>query len=60
VAQAAREQGLLTVVAGDDVLRILPPLNVSIQEIEEGLMRRRSAALSLSPAGQTTTAQSEA
>ena len=60
VARAAREYGLLTVVAGDDVLRILPPLNVSIEEIEESLKRLRSAALSLSPAGQTTTARSEA
>jgi acetylornithine/N-succinyldiaminopimelate aminotransferase len=59
VAQAAREHGLLTVIAGDDVLRILPPLNVSIQEIEEGVTRLRSTALSLSLPGRTTPALSE-
>jgi len=36
---AARAQGLLTVPAGDNVVRILPPLNVSDAEIAEGVSR---------------------
>lgn len=44
VARAARVQGLLTVVAGDNVLRILPPLNVKSDEIDEGLVRLAKAA----------------
>ncbi|HTJ91304.1 MAG TPA: aspartate aminotransferase family protein [Acidocella sp.] len=47
VAKAALEHGLLTVVAGDGVLRILPPLNVASHEIEQGLIRLRNAAVSL-------------
>ena len=34
---ATREAGLLTVVAGDNVLRILPPLTVSKSEIDEAI-----------------------
>jgi len=34
---ATREAGLLTVVAGDNVLRILPPLTVSKGEIDEAV-----------------------
>ena len=34
---ATREAGLLTVVAGDNVLRILPPLTVSKSEIDEAV-----------------------
>ena len=34
---AAREQGLLVVNAGDNVLRICPPLTISEKELEEGL-----------------------
>jgi acetylornithine/N-succinyldiaminopimelate aminotransferase len=47
VARAARDEGLLTVVAGDDVLRILPPLTISVGEIEEGLFKLNSAAETL-------------
>jgi acetylornithine/N-succinyldiaminopimelate aminotransferase len=34
---ATRDAGLLTVVAGDNVLRILPPLTVSKSEIDEAI-----------------------
>jgi acetylornithine/N-succinyldiaminopimelate aminotransferase len=42
VATAARANGLLSVVAGDNVLRLLPPLIISDAEIEEGLIRGTS------------------
>jgi acetylornithine/N-succinyldiaminopimelate aminotransferase len=44
---ATREAGLLTVVAGDNVLRILPPLTVSKSEIDEavGLLDTACAAV---------------
>jgi len=48
VATAARANGLLSVVAGDNVLRLLPPLIISDAEIEEGLMRRRQVGRALS------------
>lgn len=34
---AIRERGVLMTLAGGDVLRIAPPLNVSVEELEEGL-----------------------
>ena len=34
---AFRDHKLLTVVAGDNVLRILPPLNVKIDELDEAI-----------------------
>ncbi len=37
VVNAAREAGLLTVPAGEEVVRWLPPLNVSTAEVEEAL-----------------------
>ena len=36
---AAREKGFLVTMAGTHVLRILPPLNVSEEQIKEGLSR---------------------
>ena len=36
---ALRENKLLTVVAGENVVRILPPLNVSENELEEGVQK---------------------
>ena len=39
VTRAAREACLLTVGAGDDVLRLLPPLTLQDEEIEEGIAR---------------------
>ena len=48
VAQAAREHCLLAITAGEDVLRILPPLNITLADIEEGLVRLRNTARALS------------
>jgi acetylornithine/N-succinyldiaminopimelate aminotransferase len=49
VMSAARANGLLSVVAADNVLRLLPPLIISDAEIEEGLTRLRQASRALSP-----------
>lgn len=43
VVTAARANGLLSVVAGDNVMRLLPPLIISDSEIDEGLRRLRRA-----------------
>ena len=32
-----RDHGLLTVAAGDNVMRVLPPLNIAADELDEGL-----------------------
>jgi acetylornithine/N-succinyldiaminopimelate aminotransferase len=48
VNAALRNQHLLAVPAGDNVVRLLPPLTVSDEEIREGLARIREAAGSLS------------
>jgi len=37
VAEACAENGLLILTAGTDALRMLPPLNISYEEIKEGL-----------------------
>jgi acetylornithine/N-succinyldiaminopimelate aminotransferase len=37
VAAKAREHGLLTVAAADNVVRLLPPLTISRDEIDQGL-----------------------
>jgi acetylornithine/N-succinyldiaminopimelate aminotransferase len=50
VAAALRDQKLLSVPAGDNVLRLLPPLTVTDAEIGEALARIRSGAKSLAPA----------
>jgi acetylornithine/succinyldiaminopimelate/putrescine aminotransferase len=34
---ACQEQGVLLLIAGPDVLRFLPPLNISDEELETGL-----------------------
>jgi acetylornithine/N-succinyldiaminopimelate aminotransferase len=44
VVQAGYDAHLLTVPAGDNVVRILPPLNISLEEIDEGLARLNRAA----------------
>ena len=44
VAAAARAEGLLLVPAGDNVVRLLPPLIVGEAEVDEA-MRRLDAAL---------------
>ncbi len=49
---ALREQKLLAVPAGDNVVRLVPPLTVTDEDIREGLERIRAAAraVSASPA----------
>jgi acetylornithine/N-succinyldiaminopimelate aminotransferase len=42
--ETAREHGVLILQAGPDVLRFLPPLNISANDLEEG-MRRLAAAV---------------
>jgi len=37
VVARAREQGLLLVGAGPEVVRLIPPLNVSFEELDQGL-----------------------
>jgi acetylornithine/N-succinyldiaminopimelate aminotransferase len=44
---AARAQGLLTVAAGENVVRVLPPLNVSEAELREGVAMLEKAAATL-------------
>jgi acetylornithine/N-succinyldiaminopimelate aminotransferase len=51
VNAALRDQKLLAVPAGDNVLRLLPPLVVSEDEIRIGLERIREGARTLSRAG---------
>jgi len=45
---ALRDQKLLTVGAGDNVVRLLPPLIVTEAEIEEGVQRLERACTALS------------
>lgn len=47
VAAAMQNEKLLAVGAGDNVIRLLPPLNVSDEEIREAVERIRAAAASL-------------
>jgi acetylornithine/N-succinyldiaminopimelate aminotransferase len=47
---ALRGEKLLTVGAGDNVVRLLPPLIVSEAEIEEAVERLERACVKLSPA----------
>jgi acetylornithine/N-succinyldiaminopimelate aminotransferase len=50
VMAALRDRKLLSVTAGDNVVRLLPPLTVSEAEIREALARIRAGAKSLAPA----------
>ncbi len=50
VVQAGYGARVLTVPGGENVVRILPPLNLSDAEIDEGLHRLDRAAASLRPA----------
>jgi acetylornithine/N-succinyldiaminopimelate aminotransferase len=45
---ALREAHLLSVGAGDNVVRLLPPLTVTAEEAREALSRIETAAASLS------------
>ncbi|WP_181409758.1 aspartate aminotransferase family protein [Martelella alba] len=44
LAVAMRDQHLLSVPAGDNVVRLLPPLTVTAEEVREGLARLEKAA----------------
>lgn len=44
---ALRDEHLLTVPAGDNVVRILPPLTVTAEEVRDGLARMEKAAAKL-------------
>jgi acetylornithine/N-succinyldiaminopimelate aminotransferase len=47
----AREHGLLTVVAGENVLRLLPPLTIREAEVEVALAALDSACADLQSGG---------
>ncbi|MCE5256155.1 MAG: aspartate aminotransferase family protein [Spirochaetaceae bacterium] len=47
VATACRERGLLVLTAGDDTVRLLPPLVITDRELQEGLPKLREALDSL-------------
>ncbi|TYR29392.1 aspartate aminotransferase family protein [Mesorhizobium microcysteis] len=51
VNAALRGEHFLAVPAGDNVVRLLPPLTVTSEEIREGVERIRNAAQKLSDAG---------
>jgi len=53
VNMAFRDEKLLTVPGGDNVVRLLPPLTVSDEEIRIGLDRIRAAAAKLSSAAKS-------
>ncbi|MAM10851.1 MAG: acetylornithine transaminase [Rhizobiaceae bacterium] len=50
LAAAMRDEKLLSVPAGENVVRLLPPLTVSDEDVREGLARLSRAAAKLSPA----------
>lgn len=50
VIAAAREQGLVAIAAADNVVRLMPPLVISDQEIEEAVSRLDKAARSIAAA----------
>jgi acetylornithine/N-succinyldiaminopimelate aminotransferase len=50
VNMALRDEHLLAVPAGDNVIRLLPPLTVTDAEIHDALARIRAGASSLSEA----------
>ena len=43
VMSAGAEHGVLALVAGPDVVRLLPPLNISDEELEAGMTRLEAA-----------------
>lgn len=51
IVEAGYGQGLLTIMAGDNVVRILPPLIVSHAEIDEGCARLERALTELESRG---------
>lgn len=57
VVTAARANGLLSVIAGDNVLRLLPPLILSAAEIEDGVARLQKAGRSLTRTDRETSVE---
>ncbi|MCB8837795.1 aspartate aminotransferase family protein [Aurantimonas sp. VKM B-3413] len=53
---AMRENGLLAAPAGDNVVRLLPPLTVTAEEVRQGMDRIEAAVGSLSLAGERKSA----
>jgi len=53
---ALRDEHLLTASAGDNVVRLLPPLIVDADEVRDALARIDRAAARLAPASETATA----
>ena len=47
VVAAGYEAKVLTIAAGDNVVRLLPPLNLSTEEVDEGLRRLEAAAVAV-------------
>jgi acetylornithine/N-succinyldiaminopimelate aminotransferase len=47
---AMREAGLLGAAAGENVIRLLPPLNVTESELDEAIERLDRALAKLAPA----------
>jgi acetylornithine/N-succinyldiaminopimelate aminotransferase len=51
VVTALRDNGMLTVAAGDNVVRLVPPLTVSEAEIDEAMVRLDKALSAVVPSG---------
>jgi len=47
LVQAARAEKMLTVMAGDNVVRVLPPLITTVEEAREGIARLEKASAHL-------------
>ncbi len=60
VVAAARERGLLALTAGDDTVRLLPPLVITDAEIDMGLSALREALNGLSTAASSAPAKGAA
>ena len=56
---AARKHHLLVIAAGDNVVRLLPPLTISEAEIADGCRRLEAACADLAPAGLRSAAPTE-
>lgn len=59
VVAATREKGLLTVAAADNTVRILPPLNVSRQDLRTGMDALDAALTEMEKTGAGTLGQAE-
>ena len=57
IVNACQEFGVLVLSAGPDVLRLLPPLNISEEELETGLNRVEKALINLHEVELSSTTQ---